>query len=108
MANLPKRCFTLTGTDGTKAKFCITWFQLETVYWRFILGPVGGPDPAPGVAPVEIGGVNPTLIREIAILDTISFMSDRLNPEVANGLRAVVARGIQGVKKQLPANVSID
>lgn len=102
---VPTRCFWIKRADGSGIKICVI---LQT--WPFfVLGAWPrhpGPDPSP-VASLQIEGVKPELLRDLAILDTIELLSRRLSRDTAKSVREAVAQGVKRVQGQLPSNVSL-
>jgi hypothetical protein len=103
-----QRCFTQTLKDGQVAHWCIPVFPIipspfPPFPWSW--GSGSSPDDVP--RPLEISGVAPELLRELAALDNIHNLSELLSPEIAGSLREVVARGIAGVQGKLPKYISL-
>jgi hypothetical protein len=104
LEGVPKRCFTLTLSDGKKFTICIirqTW-----------------PPGHPGAYPkhpegdwgplVEISGVDPKLLRDLDLLDTINLLSQSLTPERAKNIQRTVEQGVAEIQKHLPSNLSLN
>jgi hypothetical protein len=74
----PKRCFYIETVSPTgqvqKRKICITWFQLPTIFWRFMK-----PDPAPH----SIEYVDDKLLNEVMVIDSICWFAHQLDKKSA-------------------------
>ncbi len=99
-SGFPKRCFTWTFPNGEKFTFCIVWLEWPSVIWRHI-------KPDPGPERVQIEGVSPEILRDIEIVDTISWLSTKLSPELGKSLNAAAKEGLGSIQKRLPSNLSL-
>ncbi len=105
MEGLRKRCFTWTMADGSKLKWCIAWPQWPTVVLSAYPGHPG-PDPAPRPS-LEIEGVNPEILRDLAILDSISKLSEDLSRDMAQSVHETVEHSMKRLQQKLPPNLSL-
>ena len=107
-SGFPKRCFILTtgghSKDSVKIsiRVCIVWLQWPTLVWRVLPGP--GPDHQ---QPLSIAGVEPEVMRELELVDTMTWLSRRASPELAKAFEPLAAKSLAAIQKKLPKGVSL-
>jgi hypothetical protein len=87
------------------------WHDIPVVHRlvRLALLFVGGrnkPDPGPERV-LEIEGVKPELLRDLQIVDTISWLSKRLSPELAKSMNTAAKGALGAIQGKLPPNLSL-
>ena len=100
-SGFPKRCFTYTLPDHLKFTFCVTWLEYPAFVWR-----PNRPDPGPEQL-LQIEGVKPSVISDLAIVDTISWLANKLTPEMHDTFAEGISNSLKAIQKRLPAGISI-
>ncbi len=104
-SGFPKRCFTwhsapATDTLAVSHTFCITWLQWPTFLWRPRPGP--GPDLA-----VHIQGVDPQVLDELQMVDTMTWLSHKLGLRFAGAFEPLAEERLTAIQKRLPPGLSL-
>lgn len=101
-SGFPKRCFEWTDPKSrVKRKFCIVWLEYPAFLWQR-----NTPDPPP-MATLQVEGVDPRVLRDLQILDTIAFLSRGLSSGVARGMAQVLEEGLESIQKALPSDLTL-
>ena len=100
-SGLPKRCFTYTNPNHIKFTFCVTWLEYPAFVWR-----LNKPDPGPDQR-VEIEGVSAAVLNNLEIVDTISWLSARLTPELRAAFADSISQSLNAIQRDLPAGLSL-
>ena len=105
-SGFPKRCFTWTKREGRHAtlsvKWCVVWLQYPSLIWRH------NPPASNPLAPVlEIEGVDRGLLRELEVIDTITWLSRRLSSTTADSLTPAITACLQRIQDRLPDGLSL-
>ena len=104
----PKRCFWLTtGRTGktqvaTRRKICFVLWQWPTWVWRMVT-----PDPGPPEGYPSIEGVESDTLRDLGIVDAITWLSRRGSPEIARAFEPIAGRLLEAIQKRLPEGLSL-
>lgn len=96
----PKRCFTLGSGTPEQRTICISWFQYSELWWRWL-----SPDPPNAI--LEIEGVTPELLRDLAIMDTINWLSRKLDSKLAKPFEGAVSASVKAIQAEFPPGVSL-
>ena len=106
-SGFPKRCFKLTTGGGSKREpkitriICIVWLQWPTFFWRY------GPGPGPEINH-SIEGVDPEVMRELEIVDTMRWLSSRGSKALAKDFAPIAERRLAAIQKKLPEGLTLE
>lgn len=104
-SGFPKRCFAWSSPSAKDSfavshTFCVTWLQWPTFLWRPRPGP--GPDLA-----IHIDGVDPQVLDELQMVDTMTWLSRKLGPRFAGSFEPLAEERLAAIQKRLPQGLSL-
>ena len=101
-SGFPKRCFEwVNPKTGLKLKFCVVWLEYPSFEWLR-----NKPDPGP-LDTLEIEGVDRAVLRDLQIVDTITWLSRKLSSEAGKGMNRAIQEGLESIQKALPSELTL-
>lgn len=102
-SGFPTRCFTwhsipAKDTLAVSRTFCITWPQRPIFPWR--------PEPGPDLG-IRIEGVDPQVLDELQLVDTMTSLSHELGPRFATAFQSLAEERLADIEKRLPPGLTL-